>query len=237
MTTVLALDTCDRTAGVAVAVGGEVRCWRVEHSPLRHSVRLLALVEESLAGAGVEREDLDGIAVTRGPGSFTGVRVGVATAKGLAFALGVPVVGVSSLAALWRGAVPFPGVVVPVLDARKRQVYATARQGREEGGGILLGEGAWDPEEVLESLATEREHCLFLGSGLGPYRETFARALGDRFLAAAEMRWAIHPGDVALAGWEALQRGEGTPPAALTPTYRRRSEAEEARRSTMAATA
>ena len=235
MSTVLALDTCDRTAGVAVAVGGEVRCWRVEHSTLRHSVRLLALVEEALVGAEVERDDLDGIAVTRGPGSFTGVRVGVATAKGLAFALGVPVVGVSSLEALWRGAAPFPGVVVPVLDARKRQVYATARQGRE-GGRTLLGEGAWDPEEVLEALAEEREHCLFLGSGLGPYREIFARGLDERFLEAASTRWAIHPGDVALAGWEALQRGEGTAPAALTPTYRRPSEAEEVRRSRIAAT-
>ncbi|MDF1552792.1 MAG: tRNA (adenosine(37)-N6)-threonylcarbamoyltransferase complex dimerization subunit type 1 TsaB [Deferrisomatales bacterium] len=234
MSTVLALDTCDRTIGVAVAVGGEVRCWRVEHSAQRHSVRLLALVEETLAGAAAERGDLDGIAVTRGPGSFTGVRVGVAAAKGLAFALGLPVVGVSSLEALWRGAVPFPGAVVPVLDARKGQVYATARQGLE-GGGTLLGEGAWDPGEVLGALAEERGPCLFLGSGLEPYRETFARALGERFLEASRTRWAIHPGDVALAGWEALQRGEGVVPAALTPTYRRLSEAEEVRRRGVAA--
>jgi tRNA threonylcarbamoyladenosine biosynthesis protein TsaB len=230
MNTVLALDTCDHTAGVAVVADGAVRCWRVERSPLRHSVRLLALVEEALAGIGLERGDLDGIAVTRGPGSFTGVRVGVATAKGLALALGIPVVGVSSLEALWRDAVPFPGLVAPVLDARKHQVYATVRRG-PHGEGVLLGEGAWDPGELLAALEGQREPCLFLGSGLGPYRDVFARALGERFLSAPQTRWAIPPGAVALAGWEALQRGEGTPPAALTPTYRRRSEAEEAKRS------
>jgi tRNA threonylcarbamoyladenosine biosynthesis protein TsaB len=228
MSTILALDTCDRTVGVAVAIGGAVACSRVENSPQRHSERLLALVDEALVGVGVEKGDLDGIAVTRGPGSFTGVRVGIATAKGLAFALGIPVLGVSSLTALWGSAAPFPGVVVPLLDARKGQVYATARHGWE-GGGTLMEEGAWYPQQVLEALADTEQPCLFLGSGLGAYRDTFARGLGERFWAAPETRWAIHPGAVAVAGAAALRRGEAMSPGELTPTYRRLSEAEQAR--------
>ena len=96
----LALDTADRCAGVAVAVDGEVRAVCLSAVPFRHAERLFALIDAALGAAGLEREALSGIAVTRGPGSFTGLRVGLATAKGLACALGVPAVGVSTLRAL-----------------------------------------------------------------------------------------------------------------------------------------
>ncbi|MHB8765940.1 MAG: tRNA (adenosine(37)-N6)-threonylcarbamoyltransferase complex dimerization subunit type 1 TsaB, partial [Deferrisomatales bacterium] len=130
MRALLAIDTADLSAGVAVAVDGEVRAEVCQPSRFRHAERLFLLIEAALAAAGAEKQHLACVAVTRGPGSFTGLRVGVATAKGLALALGIPVVGVSTLRALARGASPFPGLVVPVLDARKRQVYAAAYDGR-----------------------------------------------------------------------------------------------------------
>lgn len=226
MKPLLAIDTADGTAGVALLVDGRVVSELVETSAYRHSERLFALVDEALAGAGVGRGDLGGVAVTRGPGSFTGLRVGLATAKGIAFALGLPLLGVSTLEALAQGAMPFPGLVLPVLDARKRQVYGAAYDGRV--GGCVLPPGAWDPGELAARAAALGGVSLVLGSGLGPYRGVFEEVLGQRFSCPHPSRWHVPPAQVALLGERALREGRTSTPVGLAPLYLRRSEAEEA---------
>jgi len=182
-------------------------------------------VEAALAGAGVGRSDLDAVAVTVGPGAFTGVRVGVATAKGLAVALGIPVVGVSSLEALAGRAGPWPGLVVPVLDAKKCQVYAGAWEG--DTGRRVLDEAAWDPAGLGLALAETGRPVLVLGAGVAPYREVLRSSLADRYHETPADLWTVPPARVALLGWERWQRGQALPPESLTPSYLRRSEAEE----------
>jgi len=227
MKPLLALDTADRTAGVAVLVEGQIVAEYVETSAYRHSERLFGLIDEALRGAGLGRGDLGAVGVTTGPGSFTGLRVGLATAKGLAFALRLPLVGVSTLEALARGAMPFPGVLLPMLDARKRQVYAAAFRGRD--GSPALAPKAWLPADLAAEFAGTTDPVLALGSGLGPYRGLFADALGERLLDAPESRWSIPPAQVALLAADAVAQGEGRNPATVAPVYLRKSEAEEAR--------
>ena len=227
MTVVLAIDTADRTSGVAVAVDGRVRTQFVEVTASRHSERLFSLVDAALCGALVKATDVSCVAVTVGPGSFTGVRVGVATAKGIAFGCGVPAVGVSSLEALARGAMPFSGLVVPVLDARKRQIYAAAFDGLS--GSAVVEEGAWDPETFAAELRGLDTTSLLLGSGLGPYAGLLGRELGDKCLAATPARWSVSPGEVALIGHRALREGMATTAGFLAPVYYRISEAEASR--------
>ncbi len=227
MRALLAIDTADRTAGVALAVEGAVVAEHVEMSAARHSERLFSLLDGMMAGAGASRADLCAVAVTHGPGSFTGLRVGLATAKGIAYALGLPVFGVSTLEALARRNSPFPGLVMPLLDARKRQVYAGVWDGRT--GSAVLTEAVWDPRELARAVAETGRPCLALGSGLGPYREVFSEALGAEFLGAQETRWWVPPGEVARLGWQAFAAGESSAPHALLPVYLRRSEAEEAK--------
>ncbi len=227
MTALLALDTADRTAGVAVARGGEVLAAVVGVTHRRHGTRLLGLVDACLTGAGVERADIAAVACTVGPGSFTGLRVGLATANGLSAALGVPTAGVSTLEALARSAMPFPGTVVPLLDAKKRQVYGAVLDGRT--GRRSAPEAAWDPGVLAAAAAGAGGDVLLLGSGIGPYRDVFAAALGGRAVFAPEWRWAIPPAQVAVLASAALERGEEAPPGGLAPVYCRRSEAEERR--------
>lgn len=232
MGALLAIDTADATAGVALLVDGRLAAEFVEVSAYRHSERLFSLVDEALAGAGVGRRELGAVAVTVGPGSFTGLRVGLATAKGIAFALKRPLAGVSTLEALARGAMPFPGLVVPLLDARKRQVYGAAYRGRD--GAVAVHPAAWSPCELAGRVqaaagASGGGHVLALGSGLGPYRAVFEEALGEALACAPPSRWHVLPGQVALLGEEALRDGRAGDPAALTPLYLRRSEAEEAK--------
>lgn len=229
MGALLAIDTADATAGVALLLDGRLVAEFVEVSAYRHSERLFALVDEALAGAGVGRRELEAVAVTVGPGSFTGLRVGLATAKGLAFALGLPLAGVPTLEALARGAMPFPGLVVPLLDARKRQVYGAAYRGRD--GAVAVHPAAWSPAELAGRVraAAGGGPVLALGSGLGPYRAVFEEALGGALSCAPPSRWHVTPGQVALLGEEALRQGRAGTAAALAPLYLRRSEAEEAK--------
>lgn len=122
---VLGIETSTSQAAVALVEAGRLVLGRAHARPKQSAERLLPLIGELLAEAGWQRRDLDRIGVSVGPGSFTGLRVGIACAQGLALGLGVPLVGVTSLRAMAR-AVPdsLPGTRVPVLDARRGEVFA-----------------------------------------------------------------------------------------------------------------
>ena len=120
----LALDTASPTGSVALVQGECLLGESLLNLKTTHSERLLGVVDRLLEGLGCTLDQLDALAVVRGPGSFTGLRVGMATAKGLALALELPLVGISSLAALAANA-PFARMpVCALLDARKDEVYA-----------------------------------------------------------------------------------------------------------------
>jgi tRNA threonylcarbamoyladenosine biosynthesis protein TsaB len=147
---ILAFDTATRVATSALVRDGEVLGERVATA-----VTVLADVDELLREAGMEPGDLGGVVVGTGPGSFTGVRIGVATARGLALALGIPLAGVSTLDALSAGA---PGAL-PVIDARRREVFVPLRPAAPEelevDGVLCVGDGAVRYREVLERHGAE----------------------------------------------------------------------------------
>jgi tRNA threonylcarbamoyladenosine biosynthesis protein TsaB len=122
---VLAIETSTSLASVALVEGGRLVLARAHERPKQSAERLLPMIAEVLAEAGWQKADLERLGVSVGPGSFTGLRVGIACAQGLALGLGIPLLGVTSLRALAR-AVPasVPGVRCPLLDARRREVFA-----------------------------------------------------------------------------------------------------------------
>ena len=152
------------------------------------------------------------IAVAHGPGSFTGLRVGVATAQGLSLAWGRPAIGVSSLEALAMNGAHFTGLVVPVLDARRGEVYAAVRG----------NEHAVSPEGLAEILTGENGPILLLGDGAITYREIFERRLGPsvRF---AEMPYnSPRAANVGILGLKKFQQGVKAP--LVVPKYLRPAE-------------
>lgn len=188
-----------------------------------HGSWLLGAVEKLLESAGMTVDEVDGFGVTLGPGSFTGLRVGLATVKGLALATGKPVAGVSTLQTL---ALQAPHAALPVcalLDARKQEVYAGhyrwhAGWPQPTGAELVL-----PPEQLLEGIT---ETTLFIGDGATVYRTLIARQLGSRayFLAATyDPPRAAH---AALLAARLFATGEARPPAAANPVYLRASEAE-----------
>lgn len=120
---ILALETSAKAVSAAVTENGKVLCSGYQDTGLTHSRTLMPIVEHILKNTGLKPEDMDAIAVAAGPGSFTGIRIGVSAAKGLAFAAEKPAVGVSTLAAMARNVSFADGLIVCAMDARRSQVY------------------------------------------------------------------------------------------------------------------
>jgi tRNA threonylcarbamoyladenosine biosynthesis protein TsaB len=213
---VLAVETSTLAGGAALlddeAVVGE---YALDVSAT-HSERLMGAIDRLLTDAGWTVRDLEGLAVAVGPGSFTGLRIGLSTVKGLALALAIPIAAVPTLDALAAG-LPFAALpVCPVLDARKREVYASLY--RWDGSAMRR---EWDylaiaPRELSERL---REPVIVVGDGADQIDSPHARRLRPP-------RRGPSPASVGALGHARLSRGDTVAPAALVPIYLRPSEAE-----------
>lgn len=236
---ILAVDTSTSTAAVAVLAGapGALRTLAEREDPTRsHSDTLLALIDAALAESGLTPADVDGVAVGAGPGSFTGLRIGMATAKGLCFAAQKPLWLVSSLEALALDAAAAGAgagaIVVPVIDARRREVFAgfyaldgAAAEGRGRPR-ALADERVLPPDELAETVAAVANSApgapgqvVLLGDAASIYPDALARA--GRVLAGARRTpSAASVGVIAAAGPrdDALLTG--------SPVYIRPAEAE-----------
>jgi tRNA threonylcarbamoyladenosine biosynthesis protein TsaB len=221
---VLVVDTASRTEALALAHGD----WVVSQLSCRtrkgHSAVLLPAIHRHLQRQGWSVTDLDAFAIVAGPGSFTGIRVGIATVLGLARAARRPVFGYGSLhvrsLALQGAASP----VVPILDARKGEVYAAAYHEGEE----RIAPCAVAPEVLAPSLAATFPDgtVLACGGGARLYRSLFEDHLGSRFVVAAGSGDAPGVGAMALDVVQRLRRGEKPPAGGVDPIYLRPSQAE-----------
>ena len=219
---ILAADTGTAINTVAITDGphvlGEVtiQCGRA------HSERLLETVEWLLAETALSLKDLDALAIARGPGSFTGLRIGIATLKGLAMGAGLPLVGVSTLDALAREGALYDGTVCPMVDARMGEVFGAIY--RFDGGqrSCLKEAMVGSVEDVMAGL--EGPVCCF-GDGADAYAERVCATMthdSARHISGVTPR-ASH---VAAEGQALLERGASGDPAEVTPVYLRKSQAE-----------
>ncbi len=222
---VLGIETATRTGGVALLSDQGLVAQYTLNIEATHSERLMATVDRVLTDAGVPLSSLDGLAVSIGPGSFTGLRIGLSTAKGLAFTTGRPVAAVPTLKALaWNIPAPYCPVC-PLLDARKKEVYAAVY--RQEGDGLT----AVLPERVLtlRELALETSGpLLFTGEGALIFRDEVRSLFGDRARFAPLSAMAPSAASVAEIGSMMFSSGDTMDPDGLTPLYIRRPEAEVA---------
>jgi tRNA threonylcarbamoyladenosine biosynthesis protein TsaB len=231
--TLLALDTSGPTARVAV-VGADGRARAAaEKTVARHSSNLLRLCDDVMRSAGVTVAELAAIACGAGPGSFTGLRVGMAVAKGLAMPGDLPLVLVSSLEALGRDLLPPAGgeaLIVPCIDAGKEQVYArlfVARGGRLEARDEEWALGAAELCARIRDAGGAATPVLG-GTGVERYRATFAQAFGEAAVPPA----VIGPTalSVAALALERLARGERDDLARAVPSYGRPPDITKPRR-------
>lgn len=214
---VLGVDTSASARGVALASGENILVENVEFAGSSHSARLIPMVRAALEAAGRDKRELEGIAVTVGPGSYTGLRIGVATVKALAGGLGIPAVGVGTLEALAFGFGPRDDYVCPLLDARRGRVY-TALYGWDSGDIVeVLPPAVVSLGEWLERIPDGR--VFFLGEGLVEHGKDIAAARGDLVCFGSKADLHIHPDAVANLGYRRFLEGKGADPELLSLVY------------------
>ncbi|MEV3833079.1 tRNA (adenosine(37)-N6)-threonylcarbamoyltransferase complex dimerization subunit type 1 TsaB [Aeromonas allosaccharophila] len=216
---ILAVDTATEACSAAVLVGDKLFS-RWEEAPRDHTRKILPMVQAVLDDAGISLSDLDAIAFGRGPGSFTGVRIGIGVAQGLAFGAGVPLIGISTLAAMAQGAYRLDGAeqVLTAIDARMNEVYF-GRYELLDGRMQLVGdEVVSDPAALVDVRGKQAGRVTCVGTGFETYGEILS-GLADE-LAVSQVRFPAAEDmlPLARAAWLA---GEAVPVEQATPVYLR----------------
>jgi tRNA threonylcarbamoyladenosine biosynthesis protein TsaB len=221
---VLGIDTATHCGGIAILEDEQLLASLVLNIKKTHSERLLRDVDYLMKECELEMRDTDGIAVCIGPGSFTGVRIGMACAKGLAFASGKPLVGVSSLLALAERNAE-PGILIcPVLDARRSEIFGAAYRVRDNSRDLM--EALPGRAEPLEQFLLQiKESALFCGEGSIKFRDKIKNILGERAHFASALRNLPSAVEIALLGMKRLVSGEQDDLAKLSPLYLRAHDA------------
>ena len=219
---ILAIDTSALTATAAVLSDGVLIGEISITTKLTHSQTIMPMIDELLKKVSLDISDIDIFACSTGPGSFTGLRIGIGTVKGLAYGLGKNVVGVSTLEALAHNIDCTDCVISPIMDARRGQVYNGLYKYNEEKLECIKEPRALSIEELCEELS---ERTIFVGDGVNVYSEKIKELLGDNAVFAFPQNRFQRAGSVAYA---ALNK-ETVDAAELTAVYLRKPQAERER--------
>ncbi len=219
----LAIDTSGPSAGVAIIVDGDLRYEATTSNKMTHSANLMPMVEEALLRGGVTLADIGLLAVVVGPGSFTGVRIGVSAAKGMAMAMKTPCVPVNALEALARGLGREDIIVCPIRDARAGQVYGAAFLGAQR----LMEDAVLKLTEYVEVIHSLGSRFLFVGDGVAVHQAMLKDLLGESASFAPPHLNALKAGAAAIIAME--QQHLAISADELTPLYLRKPQAERER--------
>lgn len=221
---VLAVDTATKVCSAALLENQGLLAELTVNHGHTHSTHLMPMIDLLLSQCRLSANDLDGFAVTIGPGSFTGLRIGLSTIKGLAYATGKPAAGVSALEAL-AYQFPFSGYpICPMIDARKGEVYAAGYKFQDGAPTEVWPARAVSPEQAV---ANASEPCLFVGSGARLYQDRIAELTGRLAVFAPAGQNDIRAATVGILGLKRLSQGQPTPLSRLSPWYIRPSDAEQ----------
>ncbi len=221
----LAMECATNTVGLALLDGEEILAEFHLALARHHAEILLPALEKLLHLSGIPMKKIDLLACTNGPGSFTGVRMGVSTVKGLALATGKPIVGVSTLETLAMNAFPSSLLICSLLDARRDQVYAGFyRMGADGFPEIVKPDRLTDIEQLIRDFPADEVD--WIGDGAIRYRDRICESRSERYPTAGGVRHQLKASAVGLIGIHRYSQGRGEDPITFSPAYLRVSEAE-----------
>jgi tRNA threonylcarbamoyladenosine biosynthesis protein TsaB len=221
----LAVECATKSVGLALVDEGDVLAELYLALERHHAEVLLPALDKLFIMAGLTLGDVDLLACTVGPGSFTGVRIGVSTIKGFALSTGKPIVGVSTLEALAVNAMPSPALICPMLDARKDQVYAGLyRTGPDDLPVAERPDRVVNAEEFLQEL--DEEAIVFLGDGALRHEKLIRQTSKGQAILMGNGHGRIMASAVGLIGLRRYRSGILKDALTVTPRYLRLSEAE-----------
>ena len=226
---ILAIESAALVASAALLDGEKITArYSVDHA-LTHSETLMPMVDEIMRMTGTSPTDLDAVAVSGGPGSFTGLRIGAATAKALGMALDIPLIHVPTLEAMAFNLIAYNGLICPIMDARRSEVYTglfMAVGGKLEA---LMGECAMPLADLLDVIKEKYISdipVMFLGDGVPVFKEKIKEALASHAAFAPPHLSRQDAASVAVLGAAMYERGQTVSADAFVPTYLRQSQAE-----------
>ena len=225
---ILAFESSAKAAGAAILSDGVLLGESYLNSGLTHSCTLLQMAEDLLRTCALSSADIDAVAAAAGPGSFTGVRIGVAAAKGFAWGRELPLYGVSTLEAMVRGAAMCDGIYCTCMDARRQQVYNALFAVADGAPRRLCPDRAVGLDVLREELIKFENPIFLVGDGALLCYNSLLESLPKLRLLPEHLRQQCAAG-VALAAQAAIDAGQAGDAAALVPNYLRLSQAERER--------
>ncbi len=232
---ILAIDSSGLVASVAVSEDEKILAEYTVNYKKTHSQTLMPMLDEIVRMTELDTGSLDAVAVAGGPGSFTGLRIGSSAAKGLAQALHKPVISVPTTEAMAMELWGFPGLIVPIMDARRRQVYTAVYSFGESGEktpsrpDCLLGQCALGIGELMEKVNAFGRKTVFTGDGVPVFREDICRSAVCPVSFAPLHLNAQRAGALAALAAIYYREGKMTSAREHTPVYYRKSQAERER--------
>ena len=229
---IIGIDSSGLVASAALFCDGILTAEYTVNHKKTHSATLMPMISEIINMTETELSEIDAVAVAAGPGSFTGLRIGSATAKGIAYSLNKPVIPVSTTAALAYNIYGFSGIIAPIMDARRKQVYSGLYTFEKGEFKEIASERALAVEELIDRLNEKflNKEVVFLGDGVEPYREIISMGMKSAFFYAPAHVSKQRAASVAVLGEMYYNRGKYESAASHEPLYLRLSQAERERK-------
>jgi len=220
---ILALDTATRSCSVAILNDQSILAEETSASTQTHAIHLIEMVQKVIGMSGLMLSEIDGFAVGRGPGSFTGLRIGISTTKALSIATGKPVVGVSNLDALAMQAATSPNMICPLMDARKGEVYYSLYRYENRNLQKLVPARVSPLDEVVSVINTA---CVFIGEGARIYQKKISEKIGPYASFAVPDQNTIRASTIGQLSMNRFKQENTDDVVLLVPEYIRKSDAE-----------
>ncbi|AGX41588.1 tRNA (adenosine(37)-N6)-threonylcarbamoyltransferase complex dimerization subunit type 1 TsaB [Clostridium saccharobutylicum] len=221
---VLAVDSSSKVATVALMKDDKLLGEITLNDKKEHSVILMTIIEDLLKFNNLTIDDIDGYVVSKGPGSFTGLRIGMATVKGLSFGSGKPYVSLSSLDALAFSVANFDGLICPIMDALRNSVYTSLYKSCNGSLEKLMDYSALDMDELVEIIKSKGEKVIFIGDGLDKYKDYLIENCPNCYFPPNHLN-LVRASSLGEIGSKLLRDGQFDDPNS-TPFYLKKPQAE-----------
>ena len=221
---VLSIDSSSKVATAALFKDDKILSEIILNDKREHSVILMTIIEDLLKHNKLTINDIDGFVVSKGPGSFTGLRIGMATIKGLSFGSNKPYVSVSSLDALAYSVFNFDGIICPIMDALRNSVYTALYKSNPNGLEKLSDYSALDIDELISLIKEKNDKVIFIGDGLNKYKDYLSENCPNAYFPPAHLN-VIHASALAEIGSKLLKEGICDDPNS-SPIYLKKPQAE-----------
>lgn len=225
---IMSFESSAKACSAALLRDGQLLAEYFQNSGQTHSRTLMKMAEDMLQNCDLTPKDVDAVACASGPGSFTGVRIGLAAAKGFAWAGELPCYGISTLEAMAYGVLPFKGLIIAAMDARRSQVYNALFSSDGDQLTRISPDRAISIEELSAELNNYPENKILIGDGASLCYNILGTHIDDLHLAPEHLRHQRASG-VALCAYASASQGEAGDGVSLTPNYLRLSQAERER--------